>query len=142
MANKYTHAPRVLAYRSVQNAATTDIPANLALVLDTTNTPTGGLPNVAKPATSSTPTTFEGISPSVLVNGRTGDVAKTPGDIVAGIASGTVSVDDLLTIDTGAAKEGWLKKTTTTADLVVGKCLENAADGAIFYLEIEPKAKL
>lgn len=141
MATNYTHVPRYTHLFAAANAsASVDIGANLLLVPDVTNGTVRGMPAVQVPTTASTPKLFAGVCPAKIPFGKTGDIAKSKGDIVMLIADGAISKGDKLTISTTSTKEGFAKASTTVDVLFVGFALEAASgDGVAFYAELDPK---
>lgn len=119
---------------AVKNAGLTDIPANVAVNLDTGNLiPTVDSICVVRPTTSATVIEAIGVTLEIIKAGTTGRV-RTQG-IVPMIASGTVTADQCVMAGTASGKEGY-GATQTTALPQIGKALSTATDGNTFLLLI------
>lgn len=138
MAN-YTKTWRVPTWRGVAVVSSgSDIAANRLTMLDTATGSIGGLPAAILP--SGTPKVFVGVAPVVLVKGRIGNVACTPGDVVVLISDGAINIGERLTISTAGGKEGYAKTDATGDVIKVGYALEaTSGDGEYFLAVLDPK---
>lgn len=115
---------------SMKNYTVTDIPANIAVLLDAT---AGNINGVIPPATAGSVALMYGIAVEILHAGKTGRV-QTLGTAI-GIASGSIAVGDSLTVDSTLTKEGRVK-TKTAGQQQIGKALDAVADGELVRVQM------
>jgi len=110
-----------------QNYGVTDIPANTAVLFDTSNPPSGaGVFGVVVPTTSGAVTPVAGITVERIPAGGQGRLRMLGGGVTT--ASGSITVGDTLQVDSASGKEGRVK-TQTSATQQIGLALNSAADG-------------
>lgn len=137
-AASFPNAQRIPAY----NASGTDIPANTAVIVDSTNTMNNSASTpqtaiaVALPATGGNPSLCIGITASVIPAGGNGIVAG-PGQIQPAVADGVITAGNICDASPTGGKAGMVKA-HTSGQPSIGIALATSADGDTIPVLVTP----
>lgn len=119
---------------SCKNSGVTDIAAGTAVIVDTSNAPSGADPiSIKVPATSGSVAKPWGITIETIKAGEVGRVRRL--GAYPCTASGSITVGDFLQIDSASSKEGRVK-TCGAATAQIGQAGNSAADGELVQVWI------
>lgn len=138
----YTHIWNAPIRRGVFNNSVADLAANTILILSADGQ-VGGLPAAIVASGSVGVGVILGTCEAIIPIGRIGDVACSPGDVVAIKAdhsAGAIAAGDRITFGVTGGRVGYAQKTTAANLAVIGTALEaSVADGQLIYVRVDIK---